>query len=67
MPRGLAAANVIAVAVAPLPLAREIEDARGAIRLELQHPSADVGALTDLLARIVPPRPGRTLRFEVAS
>ena len=67
MPRGFAAANVLSVACAPVPVAREIEYARGAIRVEMRRPSADVAALTGLLARIVPPAPGRALRFEAAS
>jgi hypothetical protein len=33
----------------------------------MRRPSADVAALTGLLARIVPPAPGRALRFEAAS
>ncbi len=66
MPRGFAAANVLAVAGAPMPVEREVEDARGAIRLEIRRPSTDIAALTGLLSRIVPPRAGRTLRFEAA-
>ena len=67
MPRGFAAANVLAIAGAPLPVEREIEDARGAVRVEMRAPSTDIAALTDLLSRLVPPRDGRPLRFERAS
>jgi hypothetical protein len=67
MPKGFAAANVVSVAVAPSPVEREIEDARGAVRIELRRPSADLRALTNLLARIFPPAAGRTLRFEAAA
>jgi len=67
MPRGFAAANVLAVAGAPMPVEREIEDARGAVRVEMRAPSTDIAALTSLISRIVPPRDGRTLRFERAS
>jgi hypothetical protein len=62
MPR----ASVIAVAGAPLPVTREVEDVRGAVRLELRTPAADIAALTALLEAIVPPRGGRALRFEAA-
>jgi hypothetical protein len=67
MPKGFAAANVVSVAVAPSPVEREIEDARGAVRVELRRPSADTRALTSLLARVFPPAAGRTLRFEAAA
>jgi membrane protein implicated in regulation of membrane protease activity len=67
LPRGFAAANVLSVTGAPVPVAREIEDARGAIRVEMRRPPIDIAALTGVLARIVPPRPGRTLRFEAAA
>jgi hypothetical protein len=67
LPRGVTAADVLAVAGAPMPVEREIEDARGAIRVEMRAPSTDIAALIDLLARIVPPRDGRPLRFERAS
>jgi hypothetical protein len=67
MPKGFAAADVVSVAVAPSPVEREIEDARGAVRIELRRPSADLRALTNLLGRIFPPAAGRTLRFEAAA
>jgi hypothetical protein len=60
----LAPANVVAVAGAPSPIEREIEDARGAVRVEVRRPGSDVRALTNLLNRAMPPAPGRTLRFE---
>jgi hypothetical protein len=67
MPKGFAAGNVISVAVAPSPIEREVEDARGAVRVELRRPSADLRALTNLLGRIFPPSAGRKLRFEAAA
>jgi hypothetical protein len=67
MPKGFAAGDVVSVAVAPSPIEREIEDARGAVRVELRRPSADLRALTNLLGRIFPPSAGRALRFEAAA
>jgi hypothetical protein len=67
MPKGFAASDVVSVAVSPSPVEREIEDARGAIRIELRRPSADLRALTTLLGRIFPQASGRTLRFEAAA
>jgi hypothetical protein len=60
----LAPANVVAVAGAPSPIEREIEDARGAVRVEVRRPGSDVRALTNLLNRAMPPAPGHVLRFE---
>lgn len=60
----LAPANVVAVAGAPSPIEREIEDARGAVRVEVRRPGSDVRALTNLLNRAMPPAPGRALRYE---
>jgi len=67
MPKGFAPANVVSVAVQPSPVEREIEDARGAVRIELRRPSADIRALTALLERIFPPAAGQPLRFEIAA
>jgi hypothetical protein len=67
MPKGFAAANVVSVAVEPSPVEREIEDARGAVRVELRRPSADIRALSVLLERIFPPAAGRALRFQLAA
>jgi hypothetical protein len=66
MPAKFAPGHVVSVAGAPGPIEREIEDARGAVRLELRRPSSDVRALTTLLSRMFAPAPGRTLRFEAA-
>jgi hypothetical protein len=66
MPAKFAPAHVVSVAGAPGPVEREIEDARGAVRLELRRPSSDVRALTTLLSRVFAPAPGHTLRFEAA-
>lgn len=63
MPPGFPPANVVAAAVAPSPVNREIENARGAVRIETRRPSADVDALTKLLARAVRPTAGHTLQF----
>jgi hypothetical protein len=60
----LAPANVVAVAGAPSPIEREIEDARGAVRLEVRRPGSDVRALTNLLNRAIASASGRVLRFE---
>jgi len=67
MPKGFAPGDVVAAAGAPTPVEREIEDARGAVRVELRRPSSDVAALIDLLGRVVAAGGGRTLRFERAS
>ena len=67
MPTGFAPGHVVAAAGAPLPVERDIEDARGAVRVELRRPSSDVAALVSLLSRVVAPGAGRTLRFERAS
>ncbi len=64
MPKMFAQAHVVSVAGAPSPVEREIEDARGAVRVELRRPSADIRAVTNLLNRVFPPAAGRTLRFE---
>ena len=64
MPEKFIPSHVVAVAGAPSPIEREIEDARGAVRLELRRPSSDMQALTNLLSRAFPPRAGRTPRFE---
>jgi len=67
MPKGFAAGNVVSVAVEPSPVEREIEDARGAVRVELRRPSADIRALSALLERIFPPAAGRALRFQLGA
>lgn len=65
MPPKFPPGNVVSTAVAPSPVEREIEDARGAVRVELRRPSSDVAALTTLLRRVFPPAAGRVLRFEM--
>jgi hypothetical protein len=67
MPAGFPPANVVPAAVAPSPVNREVEDARGAVRTETRRPSADVDALTKLLARDVRATAGHTLRFATGS
>ena len=67
MPKGFAPGNVVSVAVEPSPVEREIEDARGAVRLELRRPSADIRALAALLDRIFPPTAGRALHFQASA
>jgi hypothetical protein len=67
MPAGFAPGHVVAAAGAPMPIEREIEDARGAVRVELRRPSSDVAALLSLLNGAIAPGAGRTLRFEKAS
>jgi uncharacterized protein len=67
MPAGFPPANVVPAAVAPSPINREVENARGAVRIETRRPSADVDALTKLLARAVRPTAGHTLQFATGS
>ncbi len=67
MPAGFPPGHVVAVAGAPVPVTREIEDARGAVRIELRRPSSDVAALTNLINRVIGPSPGRTLQFEAVT
>ena len=67
MPKGFAPGHVVAAAGAPTPVEREIEDARGAVRVELRRPSSDVASLLALLGRVVTPGAERTLRFERGS
>jgi hypothetical protein len=67
MPKGFAPGHVVAAAGAPTPVEREIEDARGAVRVELRRPSSDVASLVALLGRVIAPGTERTLRFERAS
>jgi hypothetical protein len=64
MPGKFAPGHVVSVAGAPSPVEREIEDARGRVRVELRQPSSDVRALSNLLRRVFPLASGRTLRFE---
>ena len=66
MPKQLAPARVISVAGAPSPVEREIEDARGAVRIELRQPASDVRALINLLGREFPAGAGRSLKFVAA-
>jgi hypothetical protein len=67
MPKGFAPGHVVAAAGAPTPVEREIEDARGAVRVESRRPSSDVASLLALLGRVVTPGAERTLRFERGS
>jgi len=66
MPKLFAPGHVISVAGAPSPVEREIEDARGAVRVELRRPASDVKALVNLVGREFPARPGRALKFVAA-
>lgn len=66
MPKRFAPDHVISVAGAPAPVEREIEDARGAVRVELRRPASDVKALLDLLGHEFPAAPGRALKFVAA-
>ena len=67
LPAGFPPGHVVAVAGAPIPVTREIEDASGAVRIELRRPSSDVAALTNLINRVIRPSSGRTLQFEAAT
>ncbi len=64
MPAHVAPGHVVSVAAAPSPVERQIEDARGAVRVELRRPSSDIRGLTNLLSRVFASAPGRVLRFE---
>ena len=66
MPATFAPGHVVSAAAAPSPVEREIEDARGAVRIELRQPASDIRSLTNLLGRLFQPAPGRALRFEAA-
>ncbi len=66
LPAAVAPGSVVSIAGAPSPVERHIEDARGAVRVELRQPASDVRALTNLLAKVLAPRAGRPLRFEAA-
>ncbi len=66
MPARFPAAHVVCVAAAPMPVEREVEDARGAVRVEVRRPSSDVSALVNLLGRVLAPGAERALRFESA-
>lgn len=65
-PKQFAPGHVISVAAAPAPVEREIEDARGAVRVELRRPASDVKALINLLGREFAAAPGRRLKFVAA-
>lgn len=66
LPAAVAPGSVVSVAGAPSPVERHIEDARGAVRVELRQPASDIRALTNLLTKVFPPSAGRPLRFEAA-
>ena len=66
MPARFPAAHVVCVAAAPMPVEREVEDARGAVRVEVRRPSSDVSALVNLLGRALAPGAAQALRFESA-
>ena len=66
LPAAVAPGSVVSVAGAPSPVERHIEDARGAVRVELRQPASDIRALTNLLTKVFAPRAGRPLRFEAA-
>jgi uncharacterized protein len=66
MPARFPAAQVVCAAAAPMPVEREIEDARGAVRVEVRRPSSDVSALVNLLGRALAPGAPQALRFERA-
>ena len=66
MPARFPAAHVVCVAAAPMPVEREVEDARGAVRVEVRRPSGDVSPLVNLLGRSLAPGAAQALRFESA-
>jgi GTP-binding protein EngB required for normal cell division len=66
LPARFPATHVVCAAAAPMPIQREIEDARGAVRVEVRRPTSDVAALTNLLSRALAPGALPALRFERA-
>lgn len=60
------AAHIVCAAGSPMPVEREIEDERGAVRVELRRPSSDVAALASLLRHALVPAGAPALRFERA-
>jgi signal recognition particle receptor subunit beta len=66
MPARFPQAHVVSAAAAPMPVEREIEDARGAVRVEVRRPSSDVAALVSLLGRALAPGAAQMLHFESA-
>ncbi len=66
LPAKFPADHVVSAAAAPMPVEREIEDARGAVRVEIRHPSSDVTAVTSLLRRVLVSSAAPPLRFERA-
>jgi len=66
MPARFPATHVVCAAAAPMPVEREIEDARGAVRVEVRHPSSDISALLNLLARALAPGVPQAIRFQRA-
>jgi hypothetical protein len=66
MPARFPATHVVSASAAPMPVEREVEDARGAVRVEVRRPSSDVAALVNLLGRALAPGAERALRFASA-
>jgi GTP-binding protein EngB required for normal cell division len=66
LPSRFPAAHLVCAAAAPMPVEREIEDARGAVRVEVRRPSSDVTAVTTLLRGALAPHGARALRYERA-
>jgi hypothetical protein len=66
MPSRFPGTHVVSTAAAPMPVEREIEDARGAVRVEVRRPSSDVSALVNLLGRVLALGAERALGFESA-
>jgi hypothetical protein len=66
MPSRFPGTHVVSTAAAPMPVEREIEDARGAVRVEVRRPSSDVSALVNLLGHVLALGAERALRFESA-
>jgi hypothetical protein len=66
MPARFPATHVVCAAAAPMPVEREIEDARGAVRVEVRRPSSDVSSLVNLLGRALAPGAPQAPLFERA-
>ena len=66
MPGKFPPGRVVAATAAPGAVQREIEDARGAVRVELRRPPSDVHAVIGLFGRALAVPAGKSLKFEAA-
>lgn len=66
MPAKFPPGRVVSVTAAPSAVEREIEDARGGVRLELRRPPSDVQTLISLIGGVLAVPTGKSLKFEAA-